>query len=142
MTKKTPKFKKAPAEIYKGVFNSNYTPLELHPNLYPKFVKSIPSEKLHRVYISGSYEPAEPGAGLATISGETLIGGMDVYRHAPEDPKQYNKDWYAIFRDQTDERVLLFQGPFKDNEHWLDELPERLKNAEIYYVPAKTDEDL
>ena len=31
-------------------------------------------------------------------------------------------------------------GPYKDNEHWIDEIPERLEGAEILAVPKRPEE--
>ena len=134
MSKKAHRIKKAPEEFYKDALSLDYKPVKLSPDAYPNFLKSMPPERLNSMYMSGPYESEE------TYCGKTLIGGMDVYRNAPDDPVKYKKDWYAIFKDPQDARMLLFKGPIKIfDEHWIDELPHRLKNVQIYYVPAKTD---
>ena len=63
------------------------------------------------------------------------VGGIEVYRNSPDDPVRYNKDAYVILNDlpQLDDssilRVLGPQEESSDPEHWLDEIPDRLKGA-------------
>ncbi len=66
-----------------------------------------------------------------------LVGGIDVYRNAYDDPVRLNKDWYAIIQEQGSDAMFLVAGAIKDHEHWLDEISDRLKNAEILGVPPK-----
>jgi hypothetical protein len=60
-----------------------------------------------------------------------------VYRLAPDDPVELNKDWYAVLIDPDDDTMLLIDGPIRDEEHWIDELPQRLKGIEVLAVPKK-----
>ena len=46
-----------------------------------------------------------------------------------------NKDWYAVVAVPEKDAMYLISGPFRDDEHWLDEIPERLKGAEVLGVP-------
>jgi hypothetical protein len=64
-----------------------------------------------------------------------LIGGIDVYRNSPDDPVALNKDWYAVVTIADTDSMLLVRGPVHDSEHWLNEIPERLKGASIVSVP-------
>jgi hypothetical protein len=60
-----------------------------------------------------------------------LVGGIDVYRHAPDDPKPLNKDWYAVIDLPEDREHLLVDGPQRDHEHWIDRVPPRLAPKKI-----------
>lgn len=55
---------------------------------------------------------------------------MDIYRHAADDPVPLNKDWYAIVLSD-DPNVLVVDGPYKDSEHWLSEIPTRYEGAKV-----------
>jgi hypothetical protein len=65
-----------------------------------------------------------------------LIGGIDIWRKAPDDPVPLNKDWYAVVEVNGEPKYLV-DGPFKDDENWSHSLPERLKSVEIFGVPKK-----
>jgi hypothetical protein len=56
-----------------------------------------------------------------------LTKTMDVYRYDEKDlPRGYpiNKDHYIIILDPKEDNALLVHGPLRDNEHWLEELPD------------------
>ena len=74
----------------------------------------------------------------ALVSSGELIGGIDVYRRDPDDPVELNKDWYAVLRDPGTDAMFLVSGPFRDEEHWLDELSARVRDAEILALPKKS----
>lgn len=38
---------------------------------------------------------------------------------------------------QEDPTILLVDGPVKDREHWLNEIPDRLNGVEILGIPKK-----
>ena len=101
-----------------------WIPYKIDMDTLPDWMKNIPKEKLHSVYISGSTNA------IKTDKGEE-IGGIDIFRKAEEDPVNYNKDHMIIIRDEESDDMLLVLGPFKDHEHWINEIPDRLKNAEI-----------
>ena len=62
----------------------------------PTWLRNIPSDTLHSVYASGGGGIPSNYSGGAISSG-VLIGGIDVYRNAPDDPVELNKDWYPVF---------------------------------------------
>jgi hypothetical protein len=130
------KIKKMPENQFREIMKRNWVPVQVSGGAIPTFLRHIPSFKLHAVYASGGpYTDMVYSGGAVPADG--LIGGIDVYRNAPDDPVALNKDWYAVIRtaDQTD---YLVAGPIKDNEHWLNELPARLANVEILSVPPKS----
>jgi hypothetical protein len=53
------------------------------------------------------------------------VGGVEVIRNDPKDnPYIYNKDVYHIVSGINTSGLIAY-GPFKDDEHWLKQLPER-----------------
>jgi hypothetical protein len=53
------------------------------------------------------------------------VGGIEIYRNDSKDyPYVYNKDIYPILFG-INPSGLIAVGPFKDNEHWLTQFPER-----------------
>ncbi len=125
---------------FAAIQNKNWVPSELVGDALPGFLQSIPKEKIHKVMASGSCTPDLSGSYIIRIPSGELIGGIDVYRHAPDDPVEFNKDWYAVIRDVNNANIFLVEGPIKDDEHWLDEIPERLKGAEILDVLKKQEQ--
>lgn len=95
-------------------------PVELAGEAVPRFLARIPRTVAYRFLASGQHDYSSEGA---------LIGGIDVYRHAPDDPVAFNKDWYAV--RATGDRTLRVEGPFRDAEHWLDEVPRRYQGIEV-----------
>lgn len=110
--------------------------VQLVAGAIPEFLRGIPDEKLHSVVASGTRLPGVGYSDHLVPSGE-LIGGIDVYRNAPDDPVELNKDWYAVLRDPDSDAMVLVSGPFKDDEHWLDELSPRVRDAEILAIPKR-----
>jgi len=84
------------------------------------------------VAASGDFvEPIEEMLHERNIKG--VIGGMDVIRWDEKDVKigrPFNKDHYIVIKSDSN-NTLIIEGPFKDNEHWLPEIPERLEKARI-----------
>lgn len=103
----------------------NWAPVELTGNAIPRFLSRMPVETVFRFLASGQHSAANYGS---------LVGGIDVYRHAPDDPVNLNKDWYAV--RALDDSTLLIQGPLKDDEHWLDEVPQRYVGVEVLGIPT------
>jgi len=99
---------------------------------YPAIFKNIPEEKIVMVAASGDFtEPIKEILHGENISG--VVGGMDVVRWDKNDVKigyPFNKDHYIILQTESDD-ILIVEGPFKDNEHWLSKIPERLEKAKI-----------
>jgi hypothetical protein len=66
-----------------------------------------------------------------------LIGGIDVYRNAPDDPVEFNKDWYAVLWNNSDDQHLLIRGPHRPEiDHWLNDIPKQVKQISLYGLPA------
>lgn len=112
--------KAMPRIEFSDVQDRDWTPVELVGDAVPRFLSGIPRNVAHRFLASGHHDCSTEG---------TLVGGIDVYRHAPDDPVALNKDWYAV-RASGDARLRV-EGPFKDAEHWLDEVPERYRHIEV-----------
>jgi hypothetical protein len=119
---------------FSDVLKRNWVPVQLVGNAVPDWLTGIPSSLLHSLYASGS---VINGFSYSTnqIPSGSLIGGIDVYRHSPDDPVSLNKDWYAVVSIPNTDSMLLVVGPIKDAEHWLDKIPERLQGAEVLGVP-------
>jgi hypothetical protein len=105
---------------FSDVQDRDWTPVELAGEAVPRFLSGIPRSVAYRFLASGQHNYATEGA---------LIGGIDVYRQAPDDPVALNKDWYAV--RAGGDATLRVEGPFKDLEHWLDEVPERYDGIDV-----------
>lgn len=134
------KQRKMPEDDYIEVMKREWRPVRLDPSAIPEFLKGIPEQSLHSIIASGTLGPGIDYAGEILPAGE-FIGGIDVYRHAPDDPVELNKDWYAVLRVPDSDAILLVAGPCKDNEHWLDEVSARVRDAEILALPKRPDVD-
>lgn len=128
--------KKMPMSQFMAVMRRNWVPVELCGEAVPDWARNIPSEISHSIMASGTIFGGAPYSSEQIPSGE-LIGGIDVYRKSPDDPVELNKDWYAVVVVPGTDGMLLVDGPFKDAEHWLNELPQRLKGVGIWGVPKK-----
>ncbi len=116
--------------------NLNWAPVQITGPDIPNFLSGIPKDTVHSIYASGTHLPGLSYSDESIPSG-SLIGGIEVYRNAPDDPFDLNKDWYAVVTLPETDSMLLVVGPNKDAEHWLNEIPERLKGAAILGVLAK-----
>ena len=106
----------------------NWQSVKLTYDSLPEWMKAIPVPQRAHVYASGGskikfnerYEGYE-------------VGGMDVFRDAKDHPEpvNWNKDHYVIISNPETNDSLLMYGPFKDQEHWINDIPNRLKNVEI-----------
>ncbi len=112
--------KTMPKIEFRDVQDRDWEPVELIGEAVPRFLAGIPRNVACRFLASGQHNYAAEGA---------LIGGIDVYRHAPDDPVALNKDWYAV-RANSD-ATLRVEGPFRDAEHWLDEVPARYDGIQV-----------
>ncbi len=133
------RIKKMPLCQFQAVMRRKWAPVQLIDDAIPRWLRSIPATVVHSVYASGSEDPGIPHSDPHVPSG-SLIGGIDVYRKAPDDPCELNKDWYAVIVIPGSDDMLLVRGPIKDAEHWLNDIPNRLKGAEILAVPPKIGE--
>ncbi len=128
-----------PREQFIDIQNMNWHPVKLEGNAIPDFLNEIPEDVLHSVYASGTPIPGIPYSDSVILSG-SLIGGIDVYRNAPEDPVELNKDWYGVITISDSDSMLLIRGPIADSDHWLDSIPDRLEGAIVVSVPPNKSE--
>jgi hypothetical protein len=128
------RIKKMSEEQFREILKRNWTPVQLAGNAIPSWLRNIPKDILHSVYASGGGGVPSNYSGGAIPAG-VLIGGIDVYRNAPDDPAEFNKDWYPVFSVKEVDEVFLVVGPIRDAEHWLDEIPGRLNGVEVLAVP-------
>lgn len=124
--------RKTISKIYfQPIMEAHWEPLELTGDLLPDFAASIPADKRYRILASG-----ESNA-WARENNPPLVGGFDVYRHSPDDPVRYNKDWYAVVDPGSDSDHLIVQGPQRDREHWLNEIPARYDGVRILVTDSE-----
>jgi len=124
------RIKKMPREQFKVVLQREWIPVKLVGDALPDWAKGISEKVLHSVIASGTKTSGLPYRS-ATIPSGRLVGGLDVYRYAPDDPVELNKDWYAVVVVPHQDNTLLVDGLFKDTEHWLNDIPSRLKEIEV-----------
>ena len=128
--------KKISKKQFEEVIRRNWVPVRLVGDALPDFARGIPKQVLHTFLASGQYKYEAPYKSAMIPSGN-LIGGMDVYRNAPDDPVALNKDWYAVVSSDQDETMFLVEGPIKDDEHWIDDIPKRYAGVQVVGVPKK-----
>lgn len=129
------RFKKILKEQFSAIQKREWKPLNIS-NQIPDYLKNIPQETLNSIYASGTFSKTN-AAGDEPLPSGNIIGGIDVYRNAPDDPVELNKDWYAVIEDPNNDSMYLIKGPIKNNEHWIDQIPTRLSTVEILCVPSK-----
>ena len=105
-----------------------WQPVELSYDILPKWMKEIPVPQRVHVYASGGFKRE-----FNQRYGGYEVGGMDVFRNARGHPEQvnWNKDHYVIIRNPKTNDSLLMYGPFRDHEHWINYIPNRLEDVEI-----------
>ena len=133
------RIKKMSVEQFEEVMKREWKPVELVGSAIPDYLKGIPEDVLHSVVVSGTNISGLEYSDKLIPSGQ-LIGGIDVYRNAPDAPVELNKDWYAVVKVPESDTMLMISGPIEDDDHWLDELPERLQNIEVLGVPKISEE--
>lgn len=133
---KKKRLKKMPEAEFEEVMKREWQFVQLADGSTPSWLQGLPAEKRAKVMASGTQMPGVSYSSETVPSGQ-LIGGFDVYRNAPDDPVDYNKDWYAVVKGPETDTMLLIDGPFKDDEHWINDIPERFKGAEVFAVPKK-----
>lgn len=120
---------------FQSIMKRNWVPVELTFDALPGWMKGIPESQRAYVYASGSsIGVADPKQATA------IVGGVDVFRDGKGhgDPVNWNKDHYIIVKDPNNDEYLLTYGPLKDSEHWIDDIPKRLKGAEVLIYENKT----
>src|SRR5581483_11506839 len=89
------RIKLMPVEQFTEVMKRDWRPVQLTGTTIPSWLQNIPGSVLHSVYASGAPYPGTVYVGPGVPGGE-LMGGIDVYRNAPDDPVELNKDYYPI----------------------------------------------
>ena len=107
--------------------------LEVENDSLPECVKRFPLNKVSFIATSGSVSPQRTEHGNEGA-------GIDIFRIAEEkDGVRYNKDHFPIVEDtKTGEKVLL--GPIPDNEHWIDEIPDRFDDLDVVRMRKRSSE--
>lgn len=131
------KLKLMPVLEFEEVMTLNWSRVRLASEALPSWMKSIPKSVMVETLASGTGVASAQNYSSEQIPSGKLIGGIDVYRHAPDDPVPFNKDWYAIVVHPDDPTMLLVDGPQKDAEHWLESIAERCEGIQILGVPKK-----
>lgn len=114
---------------FKAVFAEDWAPVVLEGEAMPEFARAIHEAKRCCIIASGQYLATQPYSSRLVPSGQ-LVGGIDIYRHDPRDREPLNKDWYAVVAT-GDPNELVVDGPYRDREHWLREVPSRYERAKI-----------
>lgn len=124
---------------FERLVKGKWQPVKLEGKSIPTFLKNLPDDKVLAIYGSGSFAEQNPVADSNPDRGQ--IGGIDVYRKAEEqNGVDINKDWYAIYQDPDMPEQLYVLGPKQDAEHWINEIPDRLKLA--FVDPDSFDEPM
>jgi len=125
-------------EEFRPIMQKKWLPVELLYDTLPCWMKKVPESQRCHVYASGS------SVGISSKQFEGYeVGGFDVFRDARNHPEHtryqvnWNKDHYVVIRDPEKNDMLLMYGPIKDHEHWINKIPERLKNVEILTFDRK-----
>lgn len=113
---------------FRPIMKREWRPVELTYDTLPSWMKTVPKAQRAHVYASGSF--------LGEFNeqyGGPELGGVDVFRDARNHPEQvnWNKDHYVIIRNPKNGDALLMYGPLKDHEHWINDIPSRLRAVEI-----------
>ena len=120
------RIKRMSKKEFKKVADRQWVPVMLLGEGRPDWMKGIPDNKVEFILASGTFiEPRLVELNGITYSG--VVGGMDVYRYDENDvSRRYpiNKDHYILVLNPTEDNALLVHGPLRDNEHWLEELPD------------------
>lgn len=116
---------------FSEIMEKEWHPVRLDGKHIPSSLRRIPIDKIHSIYASGTLYPEWESlpTGYPITSGQH-VGGIEVYRYAPDDPLNLNKDGYAVFYLPNDSLLVIADlDKEEDPEHWVDEIPDRLKNA-------------
>lgn len=124
MTKR--RYKQMSVAEFTAVAQGNWVPYNVTEAPRPEWTRNIPEERVSLILASGSWIPAQVVNDYGRTFSE-VIGGIDLYRSDEQDAAKgykYNKDHYIVMRHPTNDERLLIDGPNKDDEHWINELPE------------------
>ena len=125
--------KRMPKNEFDKIADRQWVPVMLAGDGSPYWIKGIPEDKVEYILASGTY--IDPR--VVELNGVTYgdaVGGIDVYRYDEKDVDKgspINKDHYILVRDPHEDNLLLIYGPLKDNEHWLEQLPDLPNDIEV-----------
>lgn len=88
------------------VQDENWDVVRLQGDAVPSFLRRMPRGLTPFIVASGEH----------THESLARLGGLDVYRHAPDDPVPFNKDHYDVFFGADGQ--FRVEGPVKDADHW------------------------
>jgi hypothetical protein len=118
---------------FQKVADRQWVPVMISGDGRPDWMKNIPEDKVKFILASGTFvDPRVLETNGVSFCG--VVGGMDVFRYDDNDvPKgfPYNKDHYIIILDPSSDDALLVNGPFKDHEHWINQLPNLPEGIEV-----------
>lgn len=126
-----------PVSEFEEIMKLNWSRVKLAGEALPSWMKSIPESVMVETLASGTGVASAQNYSSEQIPSGKLIGGIDVYRRASDDPVPFNKDWYAVVVHPDNPTMLLVDGPQKDAEHWLESIAERCEGIKILGVPKK-----
>lgn len=114
-------------------------PVVLQGEAIPGFLNGIPEDLRYSIIASGELQAPIPYRSPLINEG-SQVGGMYVFRHAPDDPVAFNRDDYSVVVSNTGADTLWIDGPYKHpTEHWANEVPARLQGIEVIGVPKRSD---
>ena len=99
---------------FTGIQQHEWSAVKVSENARPTWMKNVPTGI---TLASGA-----SCTGISYRGSGTIIGGIDHYRLASDDPVAYNKDNYIVVSG-INASGLLAIGPSKDGEHWTDTIP-------------------
>ncbi len=112
-------------------------PIKLQGEAIPEFLSRIPEEVRYCFIASGSLQAPLPYQSSLIPEG-LRVGGMYVFRHAPDDPVLFNRDDYSLVIANTEADTLCVDGPFKHpTDHWTNEVPAHLQEIEVIGEPGE-----
>jgi len=128
------RIKKISEEQFKEIQKRKWAPVVVLKNKIPELLKNIPNDIYEFALASGSLDPDYDYENDYS-DGNKIVGGIDVFRNAPDDPVNYNKDHYTVLEHNTTDGMLLVKGPDKETGHWLDDLPTTSGLEILGYAP-------
>ena len=130
------KLKKMSRNQFQKVLDFNWDPVEIDKQGLPEWMNGMPLSIICKVTASGS-DFSDQLYHSRTIASGTLVAGMDVWRYAPDDPVKYNKDLYGVVATEEESCYLVEDLP-KDEEHWSNEIPPRLRDIKTIQLPKNS----
>jgi hypothetical protein len=101
-------------EEFSPIQQYEWLAVKVSENARPPWMKNVPTGM---TLASGTL-----GTGMPHCGSGAIVGGIDHYRLAPEDPVDYNKDKYLIVSGLNPNGLMVI-GPSKDSEHWTNSIP-------------------